>query len=111
MIGLMRVYTIFHLAICLPMRYLAGSTHQLAQYNWSCRSMGRVYDIIESKLCEIMEKPSLFLSHTFMMNIFKDLEQRRKAYFLNHSFVRYLHVFWVFEFGVWKSNLCSIFSG
>ena len=36
--------------------------------------MGRVYDIIESKLSEIIEKPSLFLSHTFMMNIFKDLE-------------------------------------
>ena len=36
MIGLTRVYSIFHLAFCLPMRFLAGKTHQLAQYNWSC---------------------------------------------------------------------------
>ena len=46
MIALTWTCAIVHFAFILPMRWLAGKTHELAKYNWLVASMGCVYDIL-----------------------------------------------------------------
>jgi hypothetical protein len=60
--ALSRVYAIFHAAICFPIRYLAGACHhKLDTQDFSFRSMGQVViDILDGKLNEIVETPSLY---------------------------------------------------
>jgi len=47
MMALARVCAIVHLAICQPVRWLAGNSQMLADHDWSVRSMGRVVDLLE----------------------------------------------------------------
>ena len=49
-VALSRVCSIVHLAICLPVRWLAANSHLLAKYNWSIKPMGSIVDILESAL-------------------------------------------------------------
>ena len=80
MIALSRVYSIFHVAICLPLRYLTGACHKLGVHDFSFRSMGEVIDVLDEKLNEIVETPSLFIDHEFMSNIFKLFQERIPAF-------------------------------
>ena len=80
MIAMSRVYAIFHVAICLPMWFLVGKAHKLADQDWSCRSPNRLLVIIDDKLKEIVEKPDNFLNHDFMMNIYQDLRDGMTAF-------------------------------
>ena len=75
MIAMSRVYAIFHVAICLPMRFLVGKAHKLGDQDWSCRSANRLLVIVDNKLKEIVESPDNFLDHDFMMKIFEDLRK------------------------------------
>ena len=51
MIALSRVYAIFHIAICLPMQYLAGVCHQLVDQGFSFRfrSMSQTVFYLDEK--------------------------------------------------------------
>ena len=88
MIAMSRVYTIFHVAICLPMRFLVDKAHKLADQDWSCRSHNRLLVIVDNKLKEIVESPDNFLDHDFMMNIFEDLRQEMTPFdkYLSYMF-------------------------
>ena len=44
MISVARFWAIVHVSIVRPVRWLSGCTHELAEYNWGARSMGRVGD-------------------------------------------------------------------
>ena len=72
MIAMSRVYAIFHVAICLPMRFLIGKAHKAGDQDWSCRSANRLLVIVDNKLKEIVESPDNFLDHDSMMNIYED---------------------------------------
>ena len=80
MIALSRVYAIFHVAICLPLRYLTGACHKLHVHDFSFKSMGEVINVLDGKLNEIVETPSLFIDHEFMSNIFNVFEERIPAF-------------------------------
>ena len=86
MIALFRVCSILHVAICIPMRWLAGNTHTLKEYNWSIRSMGRALDILESSLHAIISDHKLILNKTFMMDIFSSLREELPPF---HDFLEY----------------------
>ena len=73
MIAVSRVYAIFHVAICFPMRYLAGKAHTLGAHDFSIRSMGKVIDTVDEKLKQIVDTPENFISYDFMKDIFKEL--------------------------------------
>ena len=73
MITLSCVFSIIHFSISLPMRWLAGSTHLLKDSDWSIRSMGKAIDLLEVALMKIENDGQLFLSHQFMMEIFKEI--------------------------------------
>ena len=87
-IALSHVCSIVHLAICLPIRWLASNSHLLAKYNWSIRSMGRVVDILESALGKIILSKELILDEAFMLDMFKDLRDELKLF---HEY--WLHMF------------------
>ena len=72
MIAVSRLFSIMYISIILPMRWLAGKTPELAEYNWGPVSMGRALDTLHKTMKEISDKPSLILDEDYMMNIFKE---------------------------------------
>ena len=72
MVAVSRLFSILYISVIFPMRWLAGKTPELAEYNWGPVSMGRALDTLHEKMNEIIEKPDLILDKDFMMNIFKE---------------------------------------
>ncbi len=70
MIAQLRVASILHLGVVLPMRWLAGNTHKLAEYGWGERSMGRAINLLHDAFVEIQSDGLLLLDQDFIMNIF-----------------------------------------
>jgi hypothetical protein len=52
MIAQLRIASIVFMAVVVPMRWLAGKTHELAHHNWSERSMGRATDLMYDAFLE-----------------------------------------------------------
>ena len=77
-----RLLCIVYFAIGMPLRWLAGKTHELKDFpvgappekQWCARSYGRVLDTFDQKLTEIIASPSLFLSEHYMMHMFSEFE-------------------------------------
>ena len=69
---LLRSHSTFFLLVVLPMRWLCMKTHELANYDWSVRSMGRVVDTLETKMVEFQQEPSNFINDSFMMHVFDE---------------------------------------
>ena len=46
-VALLWVLSIIHIAICIPTRYLAGNTEDLAAYNFGYYDMGTMLDLME----------------------------------------------------------------
>ena len=73
MIAQLRVASILHLAVVIPMRWLAGNTHKLFEYGWGERSMERAIKLLHDAFIEIQGDGSLLLEEDFIMNIFASL--------------------------------------
>ena len=79
MVAQTRFYGVLYFVFCVPLRWLSGNTHEMLNYpvgapkekQWCAKSMNRVADHLLKVIEEIIEQPSLFLSETYMMNIFK----------------------------------------
>ena len=79
MVAQTRLYGIMYFAICVPMRWLSGKSHELQDYpvsaapedRWGGKSIGKVADELLKKVEEVIAVPSLFLSETYMMSIFE----------------------------------------
>jgi hypothetical protein len=76
MIASTRVHAIIDLAIVIPMRWLSGNSHLLAEYDWSERSMGTAIDILERAMESAAADGTLMLDEDFMMGIFKAFEEK-----------------------------------
>ena len=76
MIAMTRVYAIFYVGICLPMRFLAGRAHQLAAHDFSCRSPNQAIDMLDAKLKAIVDDEQKFLNKSFMMSIFQEMRDK-----------------------------------
>ena len=70
---LTRVCSIVQLSICLLIRWLAGNSHKLSEYNWSVRSMGYVLDLLENALKRMIDNYNKILDDNFMMSIFDEI--------------------------------------
>ena len=75
MIAVSRFFSILHVAVCIPFRWLTGNTHKLAEHNWGARSMGRGVDIIYDACIDILDDITLIHDEAFMMHIFDDLRK------------------------------------
>ena len=76
-VALLRVLSILHLAVCMPTRWLAGKTHELADYDFGYYDMGKVLTCMETAFEAILDDPSLFLDEDFMLNtMFKEISDQ-----------------------------------
>ena len=79
MIASARIHSIIHLTIIMPLRWLAGNSHKLAEFDWSERKMGISADLLERAMAKVAEgsdefRPGeLMLSQSFMTSIFDDI--------------------------------------
>jgi hypothetical protein len=73
MVVLLRVLSILHIAVCMPVRWLAGNTENLAQYDFGAVSMGCTLDMLEDAFIKISSDGTLLLEKDFVMNIFSDI--------------------------------------
>ena len=89
LVALLRVLFILHIAVCMPVRWLAGNTENLAQYDFGAVSMGRTLDMLEDAFVKISSDGD------FVMNIFSDIVNEVEP------FDKYLH----FMFNEKSSNL------
>jgi hypothetical protein len=88
MIAQARLCSIVHLSICLPMRWLAGNSHLLAEYDWSERSMGRAADLLEKALESIVDDATLIRNEEFMYGIFWELMEELPPF---KEFLEYMY--------------------
>ena len=56
----------------MPIRWLAGKTQDLKEYDWGPMSMGRVLDTLEASMVYLADHPEKMLDEKYMMNIFKE---------------------------------------
>ena len=82
MIAVSRFFSIIHVAISMPFRWLAGNTHKpyMREYKWGPRSMGRAIDIIHSACKDILEDMSLIHDELYMMHIFDGITVEIKEF-------------------------------
>ena len=73
MIAQLRIASIVFMAVVVPMRWLAGKTHELAHCNWSERSMGRAVDLMYNAFVQVESDGEKMLDEDFIMNIFSPL--------------------------------------
>jgi hypothetical protein len=69
-IAVLRVASILFLAVVVPLRWLAGHTHELMEYGWGERDMGRAVQMLYNAFQSIEEDGSLLLDEDYIMNIF-----------------------------------------
>ena len=80
MIGLTRILTILYFSICLPIRWLAGNAHKLAEYDFSALDMGWALDLMNSAFKEITDDGRLMLEEDYMMHIFDPIAEKVTAF-------------------------------
>ncbi len=73
MIAQLHIASIVFMAVVVPMRWLAGKTHELAHRNWSERLMGRAVDLIYNAFVEVELDGELMLDEDFIIGIFSPL--------------------------------------
>eukprot|EP00957_Ditylum_brightwellii_P179327 13661516-Ditylum_brightwellii.AAC.2 len=65
--------SIVNISVCLPTIWLAGNSHKWVKYKWTVHSMGKMVDMLEVDLEDIINDETLFTNETYMMGIFKKL--------------------------------------
>ena len=74
------MWSIFHLAIIMPMRWLAGKTNKLAHCKWGYISIGKVMDKLKEDLKSIVNTPELIHYQDFMMRMLKVWEEELQEF-------------------------------
>ena len=76
MIALFRAMALLHYTVCMPLRFLAGNTHNIGAcgYDWSPVSMGKAIDAIYDAMQIIKADGTKLLDETFMNSIFSKLD-------------------------------------
>ncbi len=73
MIAQLRVASVLHLVVVIPMRWLAGNIHKLSEYGWGECSMGRAITLLHDAFVEVQGDGALLLEENFIMKIFSPL--------------------------------------
>ncbi len=73
MIAQLHIASIVFMAVVVPIRWLAGNTHELTHRNWLERSMGRAVDLMYNAFVEVESDGELMLDEDFIMGIFAQL--------------------------------------
>ena len=63
------LWSIIHIAIVMPMRWLAACKHKMKEYRWGYISMDKVLEKLKDDLNMIIDKPELIHYESFMMGM------------------------------------------
>ena len=88
MIAVSRFFSILHVSIVIPFRWLSGKTHTLGQHNWGARSMGRAVDILHTACGQLLDDIKMIHDKKFMMSLFDDIANEIPEFkeFLTYKF-------------------------
>ena len=70
------LWSIFHLSIIMPTRWLLANTHMLADDNWGYISLRRMLDKLKDDLKQIIAMPELIHDETFMMGMMDEFRHQ-----------------------------------
>ena len=75
MVALSRVMAIVHFKITMPIRWLAGSSHNMhaVGYDWSARSMGKAIGALHDAMVQMEGDGKKFLDENFVNSIFSKI--------------------------------------
>ena len=54
MIAVSQFFSIIHVSIVIPFRWLSGNTHKLSEYNWGARSMWQALDMLHTICTQLL---------------------------------------------------------
>ncbi len=88
MVAALRVLSILHIAITIPLRWLHSKTHELAAFKFGVAEHGDILGDLEEGFEKIVEDGSLMLDEDFMMNLFHDRTKHITPFqdYLKHIF-------------------------
>ena len=72
MIVVSRFFSIIHVSVIIPFRWLSSNTHKLSEYNWGVRSMGQSLDMLHTTSTQLLNDIGLIHEETFMMHLFDE---------------------------------------
>ena len=83
-----RLWSILHIAIVMPIRWLAAKTHEMKDYGWGYISMGKVLDKLKEDLELIVGQPELIHDESFMMGMMDEWADELPPFreYLDHKF-------------------------
>ena len=76
MISFLRVLSILHISICMPLRWLAGNCGSLAEHNFGVADMAGVVDTMDKAFAKVLRSGKKLLNEDFMMGMFDHLRNK-----------------------------------
>ena len=76
MVSLLRVLSILHISLCLPLRWLSRNCGDLGKYFFGVAYIPKAVDLRDKAFAEITKDGNLMLDYDFMINIFEPLVKK-----------------------------------
>ena len=76
MIAFLRVISILHIVVCMPLKWLAGNYGNLSQHNFGVADMASVVDIMDKAFYEMLIDGEKLINKDFMMGIFDGITKK-----------------------------------
>ena len=73
MVGYLRVLSILHMCVVIPLRWLAGNCHNLSEWNFGVANMAWTVDLMNAVFLEIANDGSKIFNDEFMFGIFQPI--------------------------------------
>ena len=81
MVGITRLLAIMHIAICMPLRFLMGKTHEWAEeFDWGVVELGEALTCWYDAMVHLKEKPEDYLNKDFMLSIFDSIKPKLRPF-------------------------------
>ena len=80
MVLLLRVFSILHISLCIPLRWLAEKCGNLRKYGFGVAYIPTSVDLMDKAFSEITKEGNLMLDDDFVMNIFEPLAKKIKPF-------------------------------
>ena len=81
MVGITRLLAIMHIAICMPLRFLMGKTHEWGEeFDWGVVELGEASDCLYDAMVHLNEKPEDYLNKDYMLGIFDSIKPKLRPF-------------------------------
>jgi hypothetical protein len=96
MVAVAQLWSILHIAIIMPIRWLAGKVHELKEYGWGPIRLGKVLDKLKDDLESLIDQTDLIHNESFMMGMMDPWVNELKPFqeYMEHAFEKN-KLFWL----------------